>query len=88
MAQVSETCSCGAQFTWISKDAEYAQTAVEGWRAGHRHVIKPEDDGFRPAGGNTASVERKSDSTPHELDAETGPLWRYSSGISLKWHQS
>lgn len=87
MAQVSETCSCGAQFTWISKDAEYAQTAVEAWRSGHRHEMKPVDDGFHPAGGNTASTERKSDSTGHELDAEFRP-GPYGRGISLKWHES
>ncbi len=33
------------------------------------------------------SVERKYDSTPHELDSEHRP-GPYGRGISLKWHAS
>lgn len=89
MAQVSETCSCGAQFTLIIKDNEFPQTAVAEWRTNHRHDMKPVDDGHRPAGGNTASTERKYDTTGHELDIENRHgLGGYSRGISLKWHES
>jgi hypothetical protein len=85
--QVSGTCSCGAQFTWISKDEDVAREAVADWRKDHLHAAKRGDDGFQPAGGNTAFTERKSDSTRHELDSEFRP-GPYGRGISLKWHQS
>ena len=77
MSKITETCSCGAS---LSLDSEIEPmvgliSVVKTWREEHHHH---RGDEFHPSGGNVAYTERKYDTTPHELDADTqrGPYGR------------